>query len=99
MSLPINAADSTPQDGIMLVYQCSLQDDKTFDAAHKAHLEWGTTKKALGFLDNSWIFQPAAGVRDLDFEGGSLSGSGLDPRLGSGRGGVRAGMAESAVNA
>ncbi len=68
MSLPINAADSTPQDGIMLVYQCSLQDDKTFDAAHKAHLEWGTTKKALGFLDNSWLFRPEIGIRDIDFD-------------------------------
>lgn len=68
MSLPINAADSTPQDGVMLVYECSLQDGKTLDAAYKAHLDWGTAKKALGFLDNSWMFKPAAGVHDLDFD-------------------------------
>ena len=68
LSLPINAADSTPQDGVMLIYQCSLEDGKTLDQAYKAHLEWGTTKKALGFLDNSWMFQPAVGVRDIDFD-------------------------------
>lgn len=68
ISLPINAADATPQDGIMLAYECSLQGDKTLADAYKAHLEWGTAKKALGFLDNSWIFQPGAGVRELDYD-------------------------------
>jgi len=67
MSLPINAADATPQDGVMLVYQCSLQDDKTLGDAYKAHLEWGTAKKAQAFLDNSWLFVPEVGVRDIDF--------------------------------
>lgn len=68
LSLPINAADSTPQDGVMLVYECSLEDGKNLNNAYKAHLEWGTTKKALGFLDNSWMFQPAVGVRDIDYD-------------------------------
>ncbi len=68
VSLPINAWDATPQDGILLVYQCDLQEGKSVDAAYKAHLEWGTAKKAMGFLDHSWLFLPAAGLRDIDFD-------------------------------
>lgn len=68
MSFPINAADSTPQDGVMLVYECSLGDSKTLDQAYAAHLEWGTAKKGMGFLDNSWMFQPTIGVRELDYD-------------------------------
>lgn len=67
-SLPINAWDATPQDGILLVYQCSLEKGKSLRDAYAAHLEWGTAKKALGFLDNSWMFQPMAGIRDIDFD-------------------------------
>jgi len=67
-SLPINAADATPQDGIMLVYQCSLAEGRSVQDAYAAHLKWGTAKKSLGFLDNSWLFQPAAGLQDSGFD-------------------------------
>ena len=67
-SLPINAWDATPQDGILLVYQCSLEKGKSAQDAYAAHLEWGTAKKAMGFLDHSWMFQPMAGLRDIDFD-------------------------------
>jgi len=67
-SLPINAADATPQDGIMLVYQCSLAEGKSLKDAYAAHLKWGTAKKSEGFLDNSWLFQPAAGLHHPDFD-------------------------------
>ena len=67
-SWPINAPDATPTDGVLLVYECSLDDDKTLEDAYAAHLEWGTVKKGLGFLDNSWMFVPAIGTGDLDFD-------------------------------
>jgi hypothetical protein len=67
-SLPINAWDATPQDGILLVYQCSLAEGKDLEAAYAAHLEWGTAKKGLGFLDHSWMFQPTAGIRNIGFD-------------------------------
>lgn len=68
MSLPINAPEGTPTDGVLLIYQCTLQDGKNLDEAYAAHLEWGSVKKGLGFLDNSWMFQPVIGVGDIDFD-------------------------------
>ena len=67
-SWPINAPDATPTDGVLMVYECSLDDDKTLEDAYAAHLEWGTVKKGLGFLDNSWMFVPAIGTGDIDFD-------------------------------
>jgi hypothetical protein len=68
LSLPINAPEATPMDGVLLIYQCTLQDGKSLDEAYAAHLKWGTTKKGMGFLDNSWMFQPAIGAGDIDFD-------------------------------
>ena len=67
-SWPINAADATPTDGVLMVYECSLGDGKSLEDAYAAHLEWGTAKKGLGFLDNSWMFVPAIGSGDIDFD-------------------------------
>ena len=67
-SWPINASEGTPTDGVLMVYECSLSDGKTLEDAYAAHLEWGTAKKGLGFLDNSWMFMPAIGSGDIDFD-------------------------------
>ncbi len=68
LSLPINAPEGTPADGLLMIYQCTLEDGNTLGDAYAAHLKWGAVKKAMGFLDNSWMFQPAIGAGDIDFD-------------------------------
>jgi hypothetical protein len=67
-SWPVNAPNATPTDGVLMVYECSLADGKSLEDAYATHLEWGTVKKGLGFLDNSWMFVPAIGTGDVDFD-------------------------------
>lgn len=68
LSWPINAPAATPTDGVLLVYECSLDEGKTLEDAYAKHLEWGLAKKGLGFLDNSWMFMPAIGSGDVDYD-------------------------------
>lgn len=62
MSLPISAPEGTPEDGVLMFYECTLQDKNTLDMAYTAHLDAGTAMKGLGSLAVSWMFQPAVGV-------------------------------------
>jgi hypothetical protein len=67
-SLPINAPEGTPEDGILMFYPCTLHDGKTLPEAYAAHLKAGIAMKGLGSLADSWMFQPAAGAGDIDFD-------------------------------
>jgi len=67
-SLPINAPEATPQDGILLLYACKLNQGKTLDEAYAAHLKFGQTMKAKGSLSNSWMFTPIAGAGDSEVD-------------------------------
>ena len=62
MSLPVNAPESTPEDGILMFYSCSLHEGKSFNDAYAGHLEWGEVMKGMGSLAISWVFQPAIGA-------------------------------------
>ena len=68
MSLPINAPESTPTSGVVMFYQCSLNDGKTLDDAYAAHLESGQAMKAKGSLAMSWFYSPAIGAGDIDYD-------------------------------
>jgi len=68
MSRPINAPDGTPEDGILLLYACTLNDGKTLKDAYRAHLDFGQWMKANGSLAVSWMFTPAAGAGDSDVD-------------------------------
>ena len=68
VSLPINAPESTPQDGILMSYQCTLNDGVTMSQAYAAHLEAGTVMKGMGSLSVSWMFQPAIGAGNIDYD-------------------------------
>ena len=67
MSLPINAPESSPEDGILLFYACDLEDDRSLDDAYQAHLDLGTAMKGMGSLAVSWMFQPAIAGGDVDY--------------------------------
>lgn len=67
LSLPINAPESQPEDGVLMFYACDLEDNKTFDDAYRAHLDLGQVMKAKGSLGVSWLFQPALGEGTVDY--------------------------------
>jgi hypothetical protein len=67
-SWPINAPEGTPVDGVVMFYQCTLNDGKTLPEAYTAHLEAGTAMKALGSLAFSWFYQPVIGAGDIDYD-------------------------------
>ena len=51
-----------------MFYACTLHEGKTLEEAYKAHLDAGQAMKALGSLAVSWMFQPAAGAGDIEFD-------------------------------
>ncbi len=68
MSLPINAPEGTPEDGVLMFYACNVEDGKSLDDAYAAHLDLGQAMKSMGSLAVSWMFQPAiAASGDVDY--------------------------------
>jgi hypothetical protein len=67
-SLPINAPESTPVNGVVMFYQCNLNDGKTLNDAYAAHLESGQAMKARGSLAMSWFYSPAVGAGGIDYD-------------------------------
>jgi hypothetical protein len=65
-SLPINAPDGVPQDGMWLFYSCNLNEGVTIDQAYAAHLKAGQVMKAMGSLSSSWMMVPAIGAGAID---------------------------------
>lgn len=68
MSMPINAPEGTPSNGIVMFYQCSLKDGKSLSDAYRAHLEAGQAMKSKGSLAMSWFYSPAVGAGDIDYD-------------------------------
>jgi hypothetical protein len=68
LSRPINAPQGTPEDGVLMFYACSLSDGVDIDKAYAAHLKAGTEMKGLGSLAVSWMFLPAIGAAQADFD-------------------------------
>ena len=68
-SLPINAPEATPTNGIVMFYQCTLNEGKTIADAYAAHLDAGQAMKGMGSLAMSWFYTPmlAAGAIDYDY--------------------------------
>jgi hypothetical protein len=67
-SLPINAAKGTPEDGLWMAWQCTLNDGVTIADAYAAHLDAGMAMKGRGSLGLSWFFQPMLGAGNIDYD-------------------------------
>lgn len=67
-SLPINAPESTPINGVVMFYQCSLKSGKTLGDAYNAHLEAGQAMKGKGSLAMSWFYTPAIAAGAIDYD-------------------------------
>lgn len=68
MWVPITAAEATPEDGVLMISRCSLQEGKTNADAYKAHIQFGNHMRGLGSMASSWLFYPTMGVGDIDFD-------------------------------
>ena len=67
-SLPINAAGGTPEDGLWMAWQCTLNEGITIAEAYQAHLDAGLVMKGMGSLGTSWFFQPMIGAGNIDYD-------------------------------
>jgi hypothetical protein len=67
-SRPINAAKSTPEDGLWMSWRCTLNDGVTIADAYAAHLDAGNVMKGMGSLGLSWMFQPMLGAGNIDYD-------------------------------
>jgi len=67
-SLPINAPEATPANGVVMFYPCTLKKGKTLKDAYAAHLKAGQLMKAMGSLAMSWFYTPALGTENINYD-------------------------------
>lgn len=68
MWVPVTAAQSTPEDGVLMISRCSLQDGKSEQDAYQAHVAFGNHMRGLGSLASSWLFFPTVGAGNIDYD-------------------------------
>jgi hypothetical protein len=68
MWAPVTAAQSTPEDGILMISQCSLRDGKSHEDAYQAHIRFGNHMRGLGSMANDWLFYPSMGTQPGEFD-------------------------------
>jgi len=68
MWVPITAPESSPEEGVLMISRCSLQDGKTEQDAYQAHLAFGSHMRGLGSMASSWLFYPSMGTGDIDYD-------------------------------
>lgn len=68
MSVPINAPDAPPGNGVLMVSQCSVNEGKTMADSYQAHMKMGAAAKARGSKAFSYLFYPLLGVGAAEFD-------------------------------
>lgn len=68
MWVPVTAAESTPEDGVLMISRCSLRDGKSEQDAYEAHISFGNHMRGLGSLASSWLFFPTMGAGNIDYD-------------------------------
>ena len=68
MWVPITAAESTPEDGVLMISRCTLNEGKTDADAYRAHIKFGQHMRGLGSMASSWLFYPTIGTGDIDYD-------------------------------
>ncbi|TDG12721.1 hypothetical protein E2F43_14185 [Seongchinamella unica] len=66
--VPVTAAESTPEEGVLMISRCALLDGKTNDDAYQAHIAFGNHMRGLGSMASSWLFYPTMGTVSADFD-------------------------------
>ncbi|MFK8050321.1 MAG: hypothetical protein AB8B81_17990 [Halioglobus sp.] len=67
-SVPINAPDTPPGDGVLMVSQCNVNEGKTVADSYEAHMKMGAAAKANGSKASSYLFYPLLGVGAEEFD-------------------------------
>ena len=66
--VPVTAAESTPEEGVLMISRCSLNEGKSNDDAFQAHIAFGNHMRGLGSMASSWLFYPTMGTASGDFD-------------------------------
>jgi hypothetical protein len=68
MWVPITAPESSPEEGVLMISRCTLEEGKSDRDAYRAHLAFGKHMRGLGSLASSWLFYPTMGTGDIDYD-------------------------------
>ncbi len=80
-SMPVNAPDGSPTNGVVMFTECSIADGSDWSKALAAHKTYSQSMRSLGAKNNNWLFFPMLGGmsdRDFDYWGVSTFGSWKD---------------------
>ena len=67
-SATIHAPDGPPDDGVVMFSSCTVDEDSNMEAAMKAHAKGSADMRGRGSKGYSWIFHPALGFGETDFD-------------------------------
>ncbi|RLQ20286.1 hypothetical protein DWB85_18385 [Seongchinamella sediminis] len=66
--VPVTAADSSPEEGILMISRCALGEGKSESDAFAAHIKFGNYMRGLGSMASSWLFYPTMGASNIDYD-------------------------------
>ena len=67
-SATLHAPDGPPDNGVVMFSSCTVDDDSNMEAAMKAHMKAGADIRGRGAKSYSWLFYPALGFGETDFD-------------------------------
>lgn len=67
-TMAVHAGDGPPADGLVMFSSCTLEEGATDAAAAAAHGKASAALRGKGLEANSWLFYPALGFGDVDFD-------------------------------
>ncbi len=67
-AVTVHAPDGPPDDGLVMFSSCTVDEDSNMDAAMKAHAKASADIRARGPKGASWLFHPALGFGETDFD-------------------------------
>lgn len=66
--VPVTAADASPEEGVLMISRCALNEGKNENDAYQAHIKFGNYMRGLGSMASSWLFYPTMGTGNVDFD-------------------------------
>lgn len=69
-SVPINAPDGPPSDGVVMFAECSMAEGGDWQKAIAGHRKYAAAMRSLGAKNSNWVFFPMLGGsagRDFDY--------------------------------
>jgi hypothetical protein len=67
-SVPINAPDGPPDNGLVMFSSCTLEEGKTPADSFPAHKKFSDDMVAMGGKGQSWLMYPALGFGKIEYD-------------------------------